>query len=109
MLKEKIDRLRAKNLIFQNVQSINPKSCGVKKRLDILKCVDASSYYHLILFIEAKSRFLQKNAREIEEVFNACRDHFGHNIKYKTIFIANGLCSKAKELLQNNDWKVYNE
>lgn len=95
-------------MLFQKIESIDPRAFGVKKRVDILKCVDSAQYYHLIFFIDAKSRFLQKNAREIEGVFEACRDYLGHNIKHKTIFIANGLCSKAKELLQNNDWKVYN-
>ena len=108
-MKEHIDLLRRHKLIFVSSLSIDPKKLGVKKRVDILKCVDSKSFYHFVLFIRAKSRFLQKNSEEVETIYRKTVQFCDHNFKYKHIFIQNGCCSKAKKLLEENGWKVYHD
>ncbi len=108
-MKERIDRLRKAKLLFTKTERIDPKAMGVKKRVDILKCVDQNSFYHFIIFIDAKSRFLQKNAEEVEAIYQKTVQFCDHNFKFRHIFIQNGLCSKAKKLLLEKGWKVYND
>lgn len=108
-MKERIDQLRRAKLLFTATQTIDPKAMGVKKRVDILKCVDRNSFYHFIIFIDAKSRFLQKNAEEVEAIYQKTVQFCDHNFKYRHIFIKNGLCSKAKAKLEEKGWKVHND
>ena len=108
-MKEQIDRLRRHKLLFTATQTLDPKAMGIKKRVDILRCVDKNRFYHFVLFNDAKSRFLQKNAEEVEAVYGKTVQFCGHNFKYRHIFIKNGLCSKAKKLLEEKGWKVYND
>ena len=108
-MKERIDQLRSRKLLFRSTQTIDPKVLGVKKRVDILKCVDQNSFYHFIIFIDAKSRFLQKNAEEVEAIYQKTVQFCDHNFKYRHIFIQNGLCSKARKRLEEKGWKVYND
>lgn len=106
--KERIDQLRKEGLIFTRTETIDTKAVGIKKRVDILKCVDANGFYHFLLFINAKSRFLQKNSAEVGDLYKKTVQFCGHNFKFKRIFIENGLCSKAKERLKEDGWRVYN-
>ena len=108
-MKERIDLLRRHKLLFKSSQTIDPKALDVKKRVDILKCVDQNSFYHFIIFIDAKSRFLQKNAEEVEAIYQKTVQFCDHNFKYRHIFIQNGLCSKARKRLEEKGWKVYND
>lgn len=106
--KARIDLLRSSGLIFTRTEAIDAKAAGIKKRVDILKCVDAKSFYHCVLFVTSKSRFLQKNSAEVGEIYKKTVQFCGHNFKYKHIFIQNGLCSKAKERLTEDGWRIYN-
>ena len=107
-MKEHIDLLRRFGLRFKSTQAVDPKAIGIKKRVTILKCVDDRTFYHFILFIDAKSRFLQKNSQEVEGIYQKTVQFCDHNFKYKHIFIQNDCCSKARLRLEENGWKVHN-
>jgi len=106
VLKEKLDLLRKKGYLFTKIETINPKKIGIKKKVEILKCIDKKSFFYFILFTNAKSRFLQKNYEEIEAIYQKSVEMCGHNFKYKKIFLNQPLCTKAKKRLIENGWEV---
>lgn len=106
MLKSKIDLLRKNGYLFKKIEPIDLKNINVKKKVDILKCIDEKDFFNFIIFVSGKSRFLQKNSDEIEEIYRKTVEFCGHNFKYKKIFINQPLCKKAKARLQENKWEV---
>jgi len=105
-MKDLIHRLQKENLVFKSLKHIFPKELGSRKKIDIYLGVDLKKYYVCILHINKKSRILQKEAEELMEFHIKLEKYNDSIIKKKYIYIEAPLCSKAKELLKNNNWKV---
>ncbi len=73
----------------------DPKAWGIRKRIEIARCGERCA-----LYVARKSRFLRKDALELIELVQP------HCAKSVVLFIAAPLCSKARELLQNEGWDV---
>ena len=71
--------------------------------------VDLKKYYTCIIHIHKKSRILQKEARELMEFHKKLEEHKDIVIKKKYIYIQAPLCSKAKALLRENKWIVWED
>jgi len=97
-----------KGTIFSKLETINLKALGIRKRVLIYKALDIKSNYHLIVVSSTKSRFVVKNAHEIEMIYTLLKDEFGHNFRYKELIISNPLCSKANKRLKELGWRVSN-
>lgn len=107
-MKEKIDFLSKKGLIYKRLEPLDLKEFGFKQKIEALYGVDTKSFYTIFFYINQKSRILQKNVDKYEEIVAAIIAAKEHNFKKKIIFIDAPLCSKAKAKLVSLKWKVFN-
>jgi hypothetical protein len=108
-MKDLVQKLQSKKLIFKSLKPIEPKALGSRKRVQIYLGVDLKSYYTLIMVLEKKSRFLQKEAQELLALHEKLETLQESKIKKNHLFIKAPLCSKAKALLEKEKWKVWHE
>lgn len=108
-MKEMLEQICRKQIVFTSLEMIDPKILHTRKKLLLFSGVDLKSYYHLMMRIEQKSRFVVKQAEEILDLEAKIVLHVNHNYKYKHLLLQSPLCSKAKTLLIQRGWKVYND
>ena len=106
-MKQIIDYLQQKNIIFKSFKEITPKELGSRKKVEIYLGVNLKGYYTLVMQIEKKSRVLRKEAEELMALHEKLEKYIDSSIKKKYIIIKAPLCSKAKALLVENKWKVW--
>lgn len=95
-----------KDIIFKDIQKIEPKSLGSRKKIDIYSATSVKGDYYCIFKIDAKSRFLKKNAQDLLVIEDALSSYVEHNFKKKELIITSPLCSKAKKYLEDEKWSV---
>jgi len=108
-MKEIVDLLQEKKLLFKSLKEIAPKELGTRKKIAIYLGVDLKKYYACILHINKKSRILQKEAKEIMALHEKLEEYNDSKINKKYIYIQAPLCSKAKLLMKEEGWKVWQE
>ncbi len=106
-MKETVEILMKKKLIFKKLTEIDKKELKTRKKIRVYEGVDLKSYYFAIFLIKQKSRFLRKNVKEIEEIYERLKIIRDHNFKKKIFLHKCPLCSKAKEDLKNLKWKIF--
>ncbi len=91
------------NLDTTDVVYINPKDLKIRKKIDIF--INESKN---ILYIHSagKSRILQKDVEDFENIFLKIKEHLNTTFKEKYILIDSPICSKAKMKFENNNWIV---
>lgn len=105
-LKELTNYFVNKNTIFKELNEIEPKKLGSRKKIRIYDGIGIDKKYYAIFILDAKSRFLRKNANDLMDMCNKLIYLKGHNYKKKILLISSPLCSHAKKLLIENDWSV---
>lgn len=95
-----------KDIIFKDFNQIDPKELKSRKKIEIYVATSIKSEYYAIFKIDAKSRFLRKNAGELMDMCEVLASYLGHNFKKKELLISSPLCSKAKAYLKDNSWRV---
>ena len=108
-MKEIVDYLQEKKLVFKSLTSIEVKSLGSRKKINIYLGVDLKKYYACILHINKKSRILKKEALELMLFHEKLEVLNDSKIKNKYIYIQAPLCSKAKALMEEEQWTVWHE
>jgi len=108
-MKDIVEYLQGKNLIFKSLKEITPKELGSRKRVTLYVCVNLKGYYALVMSIEKKSRILRKEANELMLLHEKVEKYIDSKITKKYIIVKAPLCSKAKALFEENGWKVYHE
>jgi hypothetical protein len=101
--------LSQKDMLFKKFNSIEPKLLDSRKKVVIYDCCDIKNNLVSIFVITSKSRFLIKNAYEIEELNNKLKSYKEHNFKKTIIAISSPLCSKAKLYMKELKWKIYDD
>ena len=101
--------LSKKDFLFKKFTKIEPKDLGSRKKITIYDTCDNKNNLISIYIISAKSRFLIKNAKELELLNNKLKDFKDHNFKKSLILISSPLCSKAKTYMKDLKWKVYDD
>ncbi|AXH08764.1 hypothetical protein CP960_05370 [Malaciobacter halophilus] len=96
----------SKNILFKQINEVLPKQLGSRKKIGIYTATDIKSTYYAIFIVDAKSRFIRKNANDLLELFEKLKEFKGHNFKHKELLISSPLCSKAKSFLKDNEWRV---
>ena len=96
-----------KNILFKQIEQITPKTLGSRKKIGIYSALGIDKNYYAIFIIDAKSRFLRKNAQDLLLLLEQLIAHEEHNFKKKILLISSPLCSKAKTFLQEEGWSVY--
>ncbi len=107
-MKELVNVLLKKNYIYKSLKEIDKKALGSRKKIQIYEGVDTDSYYASIFIFVQKSRFLRKNADELEMLFEKLKILQDHNYKKKILIYQMPLCSKAKEQLREEKWILIN-
>jgi len=101
-----VDSLRKNGNIYKKMQEVSPKELGIRNRIKIYKATDISGYFWAVFAVSQKSRLLMKDVHKFEEIYAKLVLFFGHNFKYKAVFIDAPLCSKAQRAFKEAGWKV---
>ena len=107
-MKKVVEYLQTKNIIFKSFKEIVPKELGSRKKIEIYVGVDLKGYYAVVMRVEKKSRVLRKEVGELMALHEKLEKYIDSKIKKKYIIIEAPLCSKAKALLEENGWRVWN-
>jgi len=106
-MKNIVETLGQKNIIFKSLTKINPIELGSKKKIDIYMGTLLNNFYGIVLSIERKSRVLIKDTLSYSELHQKAQEHNESKINKKYILINAPLCSKAKAKLQEDGWIVF--
>lgn len=106
-MKEIVDYLHDKHIIFKSLKSISPKELGSRKKIELYLGVDLKDFYAAVILVEKKSRVLRKEAGELMLLHEKLEKYIDSRIKNKYMIIKAPLCSKAKAMLEENGWKVW--
>jgi hypothetical protein len=106
-MKEIVEYLQKKNLIFKSLKEISPKELGSRKKIELYLGVDLKGYYSLVMYVEKKSRVLRKEAGELMILHEKLEKYIDSKVTKKFIIIKAPLCSKAKAMLEENGCKVF--
>ena len=106
-MKNIVDYLQEKNIIFKSLKSITPKELGSRKKIELYLGVDLKGFYAVVMSVEKKSRVLRKEAEELMLLHEKLEKYIDSSIKKKYIIIKAPLCSKAKAMLEEHGWKVW--
>jgi hypothetical protein len=106
-MKEIVEYLQEKHIIFKSLKSITPKELGSRKKIELYLGVDLKDYYTVVMVVEKKSRVLRKEAEELMLLHEKLEKYIDSSIKKKYMIIKAPLCSKAKAMLEEHGWKVW--
>lgn len=95
-----------RDILFKEIKEISPKELGSRKKIKIYVATSVTKEFYSIFIIDAKSRFIRKNANDLLELYSKLVDFQEHNFKKKELLINSPLCSKAKKFLEENKWSV---
>lgn len=107
-MKELVNVLLKKNYLYRSLKAIDKKTLGSRKKIDIYEGVDTNSYYAAIFILTQKSRFLRKNADDLEMLLEKLKVVQDHNYKKKLLIYQMPLCSKAKVQMKQDGWILIN-
>ncbi len=105
-MKEIVELLLKRNMIFKKLHPIDKKALGTRKKIEIYEGVDLHSNYVAIFYLRQKSRFLRKNAEELEGLLEKLKRLQDHNFKKRLLLYEMPLCSKAKAMLKERGWRL---
>jgi hypothetical protein len=105
-LKELVEIMGAKKQIFKSIDTILPKDIGSRKKIEIFSGVNSDSFYILVIVVRQKSRFIMKHSNELIDISNKIISLKGHNYKKRFMIFDGDICSKSKEFLSQNGWRV---
>jgi len=106
-MKELVEQMKQKNLICKSLEEVLPKALGSRKKVLLYVGIDLKGYYCLVMKLSKKSRVLRKEATELMALHEKLESYKDTKITKKYIWIEAPLCSKAKGLLQEYGWKVW--
>ena len=105
-MREVVEILQKKGLLFKSLKPIEPKLLGTRKKIEIYEGVDLAGYYTAIFVINQKSRFLRKNAEELEALFEKLVRLREHNYKKRILLYQMPICSKAVKEMKERKWRL---
>ena len=106
-MKETVEYLQQKNIIFKSFKEIAPKELGSRKKISLYLGVDLKGYYALVIQVEKKSRILRKEAGELMALHEKLEKYIDSKVMKKYIIVKAPLCSHAKVMFEENGWKVW--
>ncbi|MSN95622.1 hypothetical protein F1B92_00145 [Campylobacter sp. FMV-PI01] len=101
-----MEEILLKHKIFlKKTKTINLKLYTRAKSYKVIVGVDMQSNNLLLVFRDAKSRFLQKNGIEVAEFSNMILKDLDIISRKKIFFYNSEICSKALKLMEENGFK----
>ena len=107
-MKHIVEYLQHKNIIFKSFKLIELKELGSRKKISLYLGIDLKNYYAVVMSVKKKSRVLRKEAGELMALHEKLEKYIDSKIKKKYIIIEAPLCSHAKKMLEDSNWKVWN-
>ena len=107
-MKEIVELLRSNGMLFKKLAPVDKKLLGTRKKIDIYEGVDLHSNYTAIFYLRQKSRFLRKNADDLESLFEKLKILHDHNYKKKLLLYDMPFCAKAQVLMKERGWRLIN-
>ena len=104
-MKEIVEFFSRKNILFKKLEKIDIKKFGIKKHMVLYSGIDMKNHYSAVVQIKRKSRFVTKDAKELEDIVTTLP--FEYSFKRKYLLINTPICSKAKEYLVERGWSIY--
>ena len=108
-MKEIVDYLQEKGIVFKSLKPVTPKELGSRKKLELYVGIDLKGFYASVMVLEKKSRVLRKEVGELMLLHEKLQSYIDSSIKKRFIIIKAPLCSKAKAMMEEQGWKVWNE
>jgi len=108
-MKQTVEYLQQKNIIFKSLKSIPPKELSSRKKIAVFLGVSLKGFYANVMVLEKKSRVLRREVGELMALHAKLEKYIDSTIKKKYIIIKAPLCSKAKALLEEHGWKVFHQ
>jgi hypothetical protein len=108
-MKDIVNILQEKKLLFKSLKPIEPKLLGSRKKIKIYLGVNLKKYYACIIYVSKKSRILSKEALELMEFHKKLEHYNDSKINKKYIYIEAPLCSKAKVLFKEQNWVIWHK
>jgi len=93
--------------VCKSIDNINPSELGSRKKLSILQGIEIDGYYCALFATSKKSRFLKRDALDIFELLDKLEKYKNFSITRLYLLTDSDICSKAKMLLENNGWLVF--
>lgn len=106
-MKEIVEFFSKNKILFKSVKEIDKTLLKTRKKLSIFCSLDLKQNYHSIFVVGQKSRFLTKNAIEIDQLEKRLQDLEKHNFKYKHLMTHKAVCSKAVSYLKERGWQFH--
>lgn len=95
-----------KTILFKSIEETKVKELNSRKKIEIYCATSIKKQFFAIFIINAKSRFLLKNAQDLVQMERELAQYKDHNFKKRYLLISSPLCSKAKAFLKENKWSV---
>jgi hypothetical protein len=105
-MKEIVDKLREKGLIYKKLIMIDNKLLKTRKKIAIYEAVDFERYYTAIFELKQKSRFLRKDVEVLEMLYARLKVLQDHNFKKKILLYDMPFCSKAQMKMKEDGWRL---
>jgi hypothetical protein len=105
-MKEVVDILRKKELIFKKLIMIDKKLLKTRKKIEVYEAVDFERYYSAIFILRQKSRFLRKDVDSLEILYARLKVLQDHNFKKKILLYDMPFCSKAQAQMKEEGWRL---
>ncbi len=106
-MKEIVEYLQKKQIIFKSFKEVSPKELGSRKRVSLYVGVNLKGYYALVMCVQKKSRVLRKEAGELMLLHEKLEKYIDSKIMKKYLYIKAPLCSHAKVMLEEQGWRVW--
>lgn len=107
VMKQVSDLLVKHRLLYERLEPIALTSLGSRKKLECYLGVDDTKHYNVIFVNPGKTRVLQKDFEQIQELVTRLETLKGHRILKRILFSNAPVCSKAIARYKKEGWKVW--
>lgn len=93
------------NILLRDLRSLDFSKYSKKRNFKLFFGVDTKKMYTVVFLRFSKSKFLQKDLLELDDICLALESEFDTNIKKRVLLYKSSICSKV--LKNNNLWTFY--
>ena len=108
-MKKVTEFLALKGFIFSDFRKIELQKLGTKKKIEVFSGCDIKNHFISIFIVNQKSRFVLKNALELDDLKEKLKILEEHNFKQNILLISSEMCSKSCRYLNNLNWTIYHD
>lgn len=105
-MKTLIESLAKYDMVFKDIDKLDLKELKIKTKVNIYKATSLGGDYCSIFEINKKSRFIKKDSSKLLNINEELKNYCEHNFAKSFLYISSPLCSKAKEVLEQEKWII---